>query len=448
MSLRTRLTLSVAAAVAVAVVTGSLIVRVVVTHQLRDEVDQALEARAESLPAFSVGMLPNGAYFLGIHRDELGGAAGYVQLATADGEAILPPGSETQIPITNDVKRVAVGSRGSFFMDAHVQGTHVRVYTIPTTKRGYAVQIMRPLSEVDASVSRVTRYLFLIALAGVGIAVLLGLLVTRAVLVPVGRLTRATEHVTETGDLSSRMDVSGEDELARLASSFNTMLGALEESVRAQRQLVADASHELRTPLTSLRTNIEVLARAESMPPAEREKLLADVVEQLAEMTALVAELVQLARGEQPVEETEPVRLDELVAESVERARRNAPGIRFAEDLAPAVVEGAPGAIERAVGNLLDNAAKWSPSGGTVEVLVRDGEVVVSDHGPGIDDSDLPYVFDRFYRAPSARGMPGSGLGLAIVKQVADSHGGSVVAERAPGGGARVRLRFGADGNS
>jgi len=170
------------------------------------------------------------------------------------------------------------------------------------------------------------------------------------------------------------------------------------------------------------------------------------VVEQLAEMTALVSELVQLARGEQAVENPEPVRLDELVAESVERARRNAPGIAFASDLAPSLVEGVPSAIERAVGNLLDNAAKWSPAGGTVEVAVRHGEVVVRDHGPGIDEDDLPYVFDRFYRADAARGMPGSGLGLAIVKQVAVSHGGTVVAERPSDGGARLRLRL--DGSS
>jgi two-component system sensor histidine kinase MprB len=302
--------------------------------------------------------------------------------------------------------------------------------------------VARPLTEVDASLGRIEKYLIGIGAAGIFIAALLGLLVTRAVLRPVRRLTEASEHVAETRDLSERMDASGRDELARLAASFNTMLEALEDSLRAQRQLVADASHELRTPLTSLRTNIEVLARADALPPEERETLLADVVEQLTEMSTLVSELVQLARGDQPAGEPETVRLDELVMESVERARRNSPRVTFATELYESTVEAVPAALERAVGNLLDNAAKWSPPGGTVEVAVVDHEVAVRDHGPGIDETDLPFVFDRFYRAPSARGMPGSGLGLAIVQQVAKTHGGEVVVERPGDGGTLMRLKL------
>src|SRR5437764_139457 len=239
-----------------------------------------------------------------------------------------------------------------------------------------------------------------------------------------------------------RVAAGGHDEVGRLASSFNTMLGALEESTRAQRQLVADASHELRTPLTSLRTNIEVLAGERSLPPGERERLLTDVVEQLGEMTTLVAELIELARGEREPAHPEEVRLDLVAADAVERTRRNRPGITFTTDLEETVVHGVPATIERAVANLLDNAAKWSPPGGQVEVVVRDGEVTVRDHGPGIDEEDLPYVFDRFYRASSARGMSGSGLGLAIVRQVAEAHGGDVVAERPEGGGTLMRLRL------
>jgi two-component system sensor histidine kinase MprB len=220
------------------------------------------------------------------------------------------------------------------------------------------------------------------------------------------------------------------------------MLAALEDSARSQRRFVADASHELRTPLTSLRTNIEVLARADDMPADERERLLADVVEQLAEMSELVAELVALDRAQEDPDAREDVRLDLLAAEAVERARRNRPGVTFTTALEPSVVTGMPGSLERAIDNLLDNAAKWSPDGGEVEVSVRAGEVAVRDHGPGIDEQDLPYVFDRFYRAPSARGLAGSGLGLAIVRQVAESHGGEVTAERADGGGTLVRLRL------
>jgi two-component system sensor histidine kinase MprB len=258
----------------------------------------------------------------------------------------------------------------------------------------------------------------------------------------VRRLTTAAENVTETGDLSERIEVSGRDELSRLADSFNAMLGTLQESSRAQRQLVADASHELRTPLTSLRTNIEVLASERKLPPGERERLLTDVVDQLGEMTTLISELIELARGEQQTLEPEEVRLDLVASEAVERARRNRPAVTFTMDLQESTVQGVPSTIERAVANLLDNAAKWSPPNGDVEVAVRDGALSVRDHGPGIDEEDLPHVFDRFYRSASARGRPGSGLGLAIVRQVAVAHGGEVVAEAADGGGTRMTLRL------
>ena len=286
----------------------------------------------------------------------------------------------------------------------------------------------------------IKRWLIALALVGIGLAAALGLLVARAVLAPVQRLTRAAEDVSQTGDLSQRIEVDGKDELSRLASTFNTMLGALEDSARSQRQLVSDASHELRTPLTSLRTNIEVLARDEALPAGEREQLLRDVTEQLTEMTALVAELVELARGDQAPVEPEDVRLDLVTADAIERTRRNRPGVSFEPDLQESMIRGVPSNIERAVSNLLDNAAKWSPPDGQIEVTVHDGELTVRDHGPGIDSGDLPYIFDRFYRAPSARGMPGSGLGLAIVRQVAEAHGGTVTAEPAPGGGTLMRL--------
>ena len=282
--------------------------------------------------------------------------------------------------------------------------------------------------------------LFLIAAVGIALAAGLGLVVAKAVLAPVQRLTRTAEEVSETRDLSRRIDASGNDELSRLAATFNTMLGALEDSARAQRQLVSDASHELRTPLTSLRTNIEVLARDEALPPGDREQLLRDVTEQLTEMTALIAELVELARGDQTPADPEDVRLDLVTADAIERTRRNRPGVTFKAPLEPSLIRGVPATVERAVSNLLDNAAKWSPAGGEIEVTVRDGELTVRDHGPGIDDADLPFVFDRFYRAPAARGMPGSGLGLAIVRQVAEAHGGTVVADRADGGGTLMRL--------
>jgi len=441
MSFRARIAVSAAAAVAFTVVIASVLLYVVARQQLRAPVNEALEARAADLQRHGLGLFPQtpgGETFLAV-RPEFGEARGYVQLVRTTGEVLVPPDQEFELPVGDDVLDVASGTRAAFWEDVEVNGTHLRTFTFALGPDA-AVQIGRPLTEVDQSLERIGLVLLLIAAGGVVIAAGLGLVVARAALGPVRKLTQTAERVTETRDLSERIDVSGRDELSRLAGSFNTMLGALEESTRAQRQLVADASHELRTPLTSVRTNIEVLASDRALPPDERGRLLADVVEQLSEMTTLIAELIELARAEQQTVEPEDLRLDVLVADAVERARRNRPGVAYSTELEESTVRGVPATIERAVTNLLDNAAKWSPPGATVEVAVRDGQLAVRDHGPGIADEDLPYVFDRFYRARSARGMSGSGLGLAIVRQVAEAHGGEVIAEPAEGGGTRMVL--------
>jgi two-component system, OmpR family, sensor histidine kinase MprB len=439
MSFRTRLALVAASAVALAVVLASVVVYVVVRDQLRDTVDEALQNRAAEVVRAPLRTLRLGEGALFLAGPQLGGAPGYIQLVRSDGETIRPPEALVELPVSDHALAVAQGDAGPYFADARVADTHVRVLTFPYGD-GYAVQIARPLTEVDHSLSRIRIFLIVIAAGGVAVAAALGLVVARTALAPVRRLTAATERVTATGDLSERIETSGQDELSRLGGSFNTMLGALESSTRAQRQLVADASHELRTPLTSLRTNIEVLASKRRLPAGERERLLNDVVEQLGEMTTLISELIELARVGRPPTETEDVRLDLVAAEAVERVGRDRPGVAFSTQLEESVVRGDRAAIERAVGNLLDNAAKWSPAEGKVEVTVRNGEVTVRDHGPGIDEEDLPFVFDRFYRAASARRMPGSGLGLAIVRQVAESHGGTVTAERPEGGGTLMRL--------
>ncbi len=441
MSFRARLALVAAAAVALAVVLASVVVYVVVRDQLRAPVDAALKDRAADISRFPLRAFQAGDQAFLERGPGLGGAPGYIQVVTSDGDTIRAPGANTALPITQRTLEVADGNTGAYFDDAHVSGVHLRLLTIPGNS-GFAVQIARPLTEVDDSLAKIRILLVVIALAGIAIAALLGLVVARAALTPVRRLTGATERVTATGDLSERIETHGDDELSRLATSFNTMLGALEESTRAQRQLVADASHELRTPLTSLRTNIEVLAGKGELPDDERERLLHDVVEQLGEMTSLITELIELARLGRPPAEPEDVRLDLLAAAAVDRVARDRPGVTFSPDLHESVIYGEAAAIDRAVANLLDNAAKWSPPGGKIDVHVEDGEVTVRDYGPGIDEADLPYIFDRFYRATSARGMPGSGLGLAIVRQVAEAHGGTVTAERAEGGGTRISLRL------
>ncbi len=421
---------------------ASVLLYVVARDQLRAPVDEALEARAAEISLQPLGVIPGqgGKSYLAV-QPEFGEARGYVQLVRTDRSLLLPPRQRVTLPVDERVLDVA-GERGAaFWTDVEVDGEHIRVFTFAYGPDA-AVQVARPLTEVDDSLRRIGLVLLLIAAGGIVIATGLGLVVARAALAPVKRLTETAERVSETKDLSERIEVTGDDELSRLATSFNTMLAALEESTRAQRQLVADASHELRTPLTSVRTNIEVLAGDRTLPPEDRRRLLSDVVEQLGEMTTLIAELIELARAEQQVTEPESVRLDLLVADVVDRARRNRPEVDYELALEPATVQGVPTTIERAVGNLLDNAAKWSPAGAVVEVEVRDGQLAVRDHGPGIAEEDLPYVFDRFYRARAARGMPGSGLGLAIVRQVAESHGGDVVAERAEGGGTRMVLRL------
>jgi two-component system sensor histidine kinase MprB len=441
MTFRRRLILLAAAAVAIAVVLASAIVFLVVRGQLRGQVDDQLRSLVDDIvvPTQVPGSARQGVLVL--PPDPLGRAAGYAQVVQPDGTVIRPRGRTVDVPVSQHTIDAASGRAGAFFTDEDVNEVHVRVYTSPLPTGG-VVQAVRPLDQVDRTMRNLGLALVLVSLGGIALAIWLGRLVARAALKPVSQLTSAAEHVARTRDLSRRMDTSGRDELSRLGASFNTMLEALEESQKAQRQLVADASHELRTPLTSLRTNIEVLAGTDALPREDRERLLRDVVGQLEELTVLVTDLVDLARGAEPDREIEEVRLDMLVAEAVERARRHAPDKRFVTELEPSLVGGVPARLDRAVSNLLDNAAKWSPAGGLIEVRLRGGELSVRDHGPGIEQSDLSFVFDRFYRASSARGLPGSGLGLAIVRQVAEFHGGSVAAEAPAGGGALLRIRL------
>jgi two-component system, OmpR family, sensor histidine kinase MprB len=436
MSFRTRITISAAAAVALAIIAASFVVYAIVRTELRGRVDDGLKARAHAVFLDPEGAL--GGY--SVDPPLLGGPSGYPQLVTAEGQIIRRPNARVALP-TEGARLVATGAREAFFEDATVAGTHVRILTKPLVP-GVALQIALPLGDVDRTLDRLVLFLAAISLGGIGLAALAGLLVARTALAPVRRMTETAEHVTATTDLSRRIERVAGDELGRLATSFNAMLEALGESQRAQRRLVVDASHELRTPLTSLRTNVEVLERGKRLAPAEREVILADVRAQLVELTRLVEDLLELARGSERNDEPEPVRLDELVAGTVDRARVLSRDVVFETKLEPTTVVGVPRRLERAVANLLDNAAKWSPPGGRVEVEVRDGEVVVRDEGPGIPDNEVDRVFDRFYRANEAREVPGSGLGLAIVRDVADEHGGLVTAGVAPSGGAELRLRL------
>jgi two-component system sensor histidine kinase MprB len=472
MTLRTRIAGVAGLSVALAVLIAAISLYVAVRSDLRGEVDSALRARARQFtagpapaaagPGGPVGRRPSGAPAGGyrsppggargagggfpgeVEPAPFGAASGYVQFIGRTGEATVPGGqgaSPTKIPLTAADRAVAAHGRGSVLSDRTVAGTKLRVLTLGTGASG-AVLIARPLSEVEHELSHLLLILALIGAGGVVLAALLGALVARTALAPIARFTRRTEILTGNLDLSRRLEVEGRDELARLAESFNGALDALERSVQAQRHLIADAGHELRTPISSLRANIQVLGEAERLPAEEQESLRRDIVAELDELTALVGDVVELARGATPDGSVEDVRLDEVVRAAVETARRRA-DLAFETDLEPTVVRGQADRIGRAVSNLVDNARKWSPAGSVVEVALSDGVLAVRDHGPGFQEADLPFVFDRFYRAGDARGLPGSGLGLAIVRQAAEACGGFAEAQNAPGGGALLRVGFG-----
>jgi two-component system sensor histidine kinase MprB len=346
------------------------------------------------------------------------------------------------LPVDGRALEIARAGQGRSFGDANVAGVHLRVLTTASGDGG-AVQVARPLTEVDHALSRLRFVLVVVGLAGIAGAVLLGAVVARAALAPVARFTRRTEALTADPDPSHRLEAKGRDELARLAQSFNATLDALERSVHSQRSLVADASHELRTPIASLRANIQMLEESDRLPKREREGLRADIIEELDALTALVGDVVELARGGELRSTTDDVALDRIVERAIEKAGRRSRDLRFRTHLEPTLVCGSPEQIDRAVVNMLDNAVKWSPPGGEIEVSLSGGVLAVRDSGPGFDPTDLPYVFNRFYRADKARKLPGSGLGLAIVRQTAEAHGGYARAANDPQGGARVEVSFG-----
>jgi len=491
MSFRRRIAIASAAAVAIAVVLASILVYVLTSNQLHGQVDTQLRHRALETNVLQRALDDTGETGRALRRSArlrlateralaspathprsassspttkkgssgsglIGGlpagpdqVRGYQQVVNARGQIVIRSAKGVSLPVDANTRALAAVGGDPFFEDAEVDGVHMRMLA-ESLGTGRAVQLAQPLTEVDSLLARLRLILALLVVGGIALAALLGRLVAGAAVKPVKRLTEATEHVALTQDLSGRIAPAGGDELGRLAQSFNSMLDALERSmsaldasVHAQRQLVADASHELRTPVTSLRTNIEILQQqGELMNAQERSRLLADVVEQIGQLTALMNDLIDLARGEEPPAEAEEVRLDLMIAEVVDRACRRAPDTPIHTELEPTLLVGVPARLERAVGNLLDNALKYSPPGSPVEVRLQAGELCVRDHGPGISDEDLPHVFDRFYRGAEARGRPGSGLGLAIVRQVAHQHSGTVTAEPARGGGTLLRLRL------
>ena len=452
MALRHRLTLLTAATVGVTVVLVSVIAYFVLRSELRSQVDDGLASQYVQVQQLAERYGTGRALGLRVPDPSAreGSANGPVQVLTPNGEIVFRDAdSDVLVPVDSSDRQVALGGRRTVLRDVEsADGVHLRVLTVQLAGGG-AIQLARSLENVDRTLSRLKIVLAMLCAGGTLLAAFFGRLFGRQVIQPVSELTAAAEHITRTDDLGRRIEVRSDDEVGRMAQRFNAMLEALEgsrraldESVHSQRQLVADASHELRTPVTALRTNIEVLLSEEEAELAgdDRRRLLEDVRAETEELTALITDVIELARGDEPPVSVDDVQFDHVVAEAVARARRRRPATTFEEQIEPTLVEGLSERLGRAVDNLLDNAAKHTPPGTVVEVVLRGGELTVRDHGPGIAAADRPHVFDRFYRGTAARGRPGSGLGLAIVRQVAETHGGSIAVEEAPGGGALFRL--------
>jgi two-component system sensor histidine kinase MprB len=385
----------------------------------------------------------------GLHLDAdngpaFAGAAGAVTLVHRDGFVFHPPAQSGMVPAGARAKALAASGRGQYFEDMTVKGTPIRVLATGIGPLG-AVLVALPMHDVDHTLDRLLMLLALIAAGGILFAAALGLLVARTALRPIARFTRQTERIAANPDRldTERIEVHGRDELARLAQTFNHTLDALDRSVQSQRNLVADASHELRTPIATIRANLQLMRDEDLLSEADRDALRRDVIEELDELTALVGDVVELARGSKLSGESGEIRVDQIVSAAVERTRRRAPQLTVSATLEPTLVHGEGDRIARAVANLLDNAAKYGQAGGSIEVTLTGGVLTVRDHGPGFHEEDIPFVFDRFHRARDARSQPGSGLGLAIVRQAAEAHGGFVRASNAPGGGALLEMGFG-----
>jgi two-component system, OmpR family, sensor histidine kinase MprB len=364
------------------------------------------------------------------------------QLIGPDGQVVTNPESQYRIPVSSSDRQLAASGGSTGLADVSSNGNDLRVLTQPLPQGG-AIMLARSLEDTNHTLNTLIIILALVSAGGIALAAALGPVVARAALAPAGEVSDAAEQVARTHDLTHRIEMRGDDEFGRLAASFNDMMAALERSEAAQRRLVADASHELRTPLATLRTNIETLGRGDELDAAERKRLVEDITQELEEMTDLVGDVVELARAPgQDAVARQDVALDELTRDAIERAERRARGLRFDPHLEPSLVHADAQRLGRAISNMLDNACKWSPEDGTVEVGVEDGRVTVRDHGPGFPKGDLDKVFDRFWRADEARGKPGSGLGLAIVQRVAEEHGGSARASNAEDGGAVVTLQL------
>ncbi|MEU9307122.1 HAMP domain-containing sensor histidine kinase [Streptomyces sp. NPDC048256] len=469
--IRSRLAMLVAAAVAFAVAAVSVTCWFIVQGKLYDQVDDDLRKMSQPQRYDQVQDLlascPQAAQTDQADEPDISDLwtrNTYIQLVKGDGTACVSATSAGTVKVTSADKKVIkeAGSSGEGIIrnGTDSDGNAVRVLTAPlivSQGRGgppqlypdVALLIAAPLKSTESTLNDLALILLLVSGIGVVGAGAAGLAVARAGLRPVDKLTEAVEHVARTEDLSIRIPVEDDtdDEIARLSRSFNSMTASLANSRELQQQLIADAGHELRTPLTSLRTNIELLSRSEEtgrpIPPADRKALLTSVTAQMTELASLIGDLQELSRSEgQRGERVQVVSLEDAVESALRRARLRGPELTITASLEPWYTRAEPAALERAVVNILDNAVKFSPEGGTIDVRLSHGTLTVRDHGPGIPSEELPHVFDRFWRSPGARALPGSGLGLSIVARTVEQAGGQVSLARADGGGTVATVRL------
>ncbi|AVH57950.1 MULTISPECIES: sensor histidine kinase [Streptomyces] len=465
--LRSRLALLVAAAVAFGVAAVSVTCWFIVQGKLYAEIDSSLQAQKQSMPYGLVQTALDNCGKNPSNNNYRMRFDSYTQVVRANGTVCALDYSADTVKVTDSDKEMAQDPKPGMFTlrnGTDSNGDAVRVMTmplivtdvpnqLPTSRVMYskaALVVAVPLKSTESTLNYLALLLLLVSGIGVVGAGAAGLAVARAGLRPVDKLTEAVEHVARTEDLSIRIPVEddGEDEIARLSRSFNSMTSALASSRELQQQLIADAGHELRTPLTSLRTNIELLTRSEEMgrpiPPADRKELLASVTAQMTELAVLIGDLQTLSRSDagQPADRVQVVALEDTVESALRRARLRGPELTIRADLQPWYVRAEPSALERAIVNILDNAVKFSPEGGAIDVILKNGELTVRDRGPGIPTEELPHVFDRFWRSPSARALPGSGLGLSIVARTVQQSGGEVSLTPAMGGGTVATVRL------
>ncbi len=443
--LHDRLAFLVSAAVAGAVALTGVAAYVITNLAIYDQLDREL---TEIAAVTSEWIAPDIEGMGGLNQDALDIAHVTILTIRADHRVLRPPGSGGESLVTTAaevaIARTQTGSSARSGVDT--AGNPYRIVAVPLSDGtyNYALVLGRPLGPTNQILRILAFSLLTFGLGAAGLAGATGWVIARSGLEPIRRLTNAVATVTETNELAP-IELGGMDELTDLTRSFNQMMRSLASSRERQRRLIADAGHELRTPLTSMRTNVELLVaddREGMLPPGARGEILRDIAAQLGEFTTLIGDLVHLSRDDTVQPDPEPIDLRDVVSNALARAKRRGPGLHFDVQLDPLYLVGEPDSLERAVTNLLDNAVKFSPPGGTVTVRLEGDRLRIADEGPGIADADLPHVFDRFYRSEHARTTPGSGLGLSIVAQTIKAHGGWVKAGRSKIGGAEFTIRL------